>query len=340
MKIKTLSGVIDTQELYNKACNNLVKIEELLRTSPYEICRYPIGYLLPLGTLGNARDKKEQFKSNFNIVAYTLPDYLRTNYKDFEDLNITDPNEPVGQIVKDLQSQLNAIAGRFFGKNWTITMFNSSLSMTIESMHKTEGQAQLLKKNADELLSIVQNRVRGLGKSVIPNNADDSNEINLDKVVAHPHEVVEFTYQPFRAMSLKIKPIKADIDSSKKIYSSSTKKMLEIQKCDELLIETMIYDNWANGLRLLSNIESFISTVIRSNTCDHAIVLALKARKYEEDPYFVPIRQFSGESKIATTDISSGCTERIIYNTVNKNYRFWSFLSLPIESTINLDSVN
>lgn len=313
MKIVTTNGAFNTEELYKNTNINLVEIEESSRTNPKEASKYPIGYIIPLGTLGNAPSQSTQFKSNFHIVAYTIADELMDKSTDFEDFNIDDSKQEQGQIYK-LIKKLNEIAKSTLGLGWNITLFNVKLSTAIDSMCKGSNEIDVMNKSINDLQTIVSNRLGLLSKS---------NEENPWK-----HEIIELFYTPLRAISYKF---------MKLVEKNTQKDLMPFGICNNIIIETLVYDSYANGLRLLTNTESFASSKIRSYKGESTIyLLVLKARIVGEEDGFRPIRQYGGKSRISKVELTSGCAERIIYNLVNKNYKHWSFISIPENLDIEL----
>lgn len=316
MKVHALNGEFDTDILYREVNKNVEIIEELARTKPISISTHPIGFVIPLGTLGNAPTHDTQFKSNFHIVAYTIADELLDKTIDFKDFNTEDNNEQ-GQICK-LAKQFSDLATDKFGKGWRITLFNVSLAKAIESMCKGSKDVDSMKKAMDELYTIVNGRVEQIDKTS-----------EKDK---WPHEVIELFYAPFRAISCEI---------TKLVDRRSISDNNPIGICNNIVIETLVYDDYANGLRLLTNTESFASSKIRQHYMDsNNYLCVLKARVAGDDGQFRPIRQFAGKSKVGFTDIKSGSTERIIYNIVNKNYKHWSFISISSSLNIKLNCID
>lgn len=319
MKVTTSAGAIETNELSTKVNINMVKLEEAARNNPLSIDNFPIGYVIPLGTLGNAQNQQEQFSSNFHLVAYTIAKDLRDLSIDFSDFNVNTDQNAQGQVLK-LQKRLDELAIRSLGDNWRVTIFNVSLQTTIDSMCKSRQDVDAMAKAMDDLYKIIESRIRGIA------NSNEKNPIH--------HEIVELFYAPLKALSTSVIKIVAP-------RSKSASAPLGL--CNEIVIENLIYDDYANGLRLLANKESFASSKIRrytSNELHDVILLVLKARILGDDISFRPIRQFAGKSRISVAKTKSGCSERIIYNIVNKNYKHWSFISLPGDFKISLSNID
>lgn len=319
MKVTTSTGAIETNELSTKVNINMVKLEEAARNNPLSIDNFPIGYVIPLGTLGNAQNQQEQFSSNFHLVAYTIAKDLRDLSIDFSDFNVNTDQNAQGQALK-LQKRLDELAIRSLGDNWRVTIFNVSLQTTIDSMCKSRQDVDAMAKAMDDLYKIIESRIKGIA------NSNEKNPIH--------HEIVELFYAPLKALSTSVIKI---------VEPRSKSASAPLGMCNEIVIENLIYDDYANGLRLLANKESFASSKIRRYTSDElhdVILLVLKARILGDDISFRPIRQFAGKSRISVAKTKSGCSERIIYNIVNKNYKHWSFISLPGDFKISLSNID
>lgn len=319
MKVTTSAGAIETNELSTKVNINMVKLEEAARNNPLSIDNFPIGYVIPLGTLGNAQNQQEQFSSNFHLVAYTIAKDLRDLSIDFSDFNVNTDQNAQGQVLK-LQKRLDELAIRSLGDNWRVTIFNVSLQTTIDSMCKSRQDVDAMAKAMDDLYKIIESRIRGIA------NSNEKNPIH--------HEIVELFYAPLKALSTSVIKI---------VEPRSKSASAPLGMCNEIVIENLIYDDYANGLRLLANKESFASSKIRRYTSKElhdVILLVLKARILGDDISFRPIRQFAGKSRISVAKTKSGCSERIIYNIVNKNYKHWSFISLPGDFKISLSNID
>lgn len=319
MKVITSTGAIETNELSTKVNINMVKLEEAARNNPLSIDNFPIGYVIPLGTLGNAQNQQEQFSSNFHLVAYTIAKDLRDLSIDFSDFNVNTDQNAQGQVLK-LQKRLDELAIRSLGDNWRVTIFNVSLQTTIDSMCKSRQDVDAMAKAMDDLYKIIESRIKGIA------NSNEKNQIH--------HEIVELFYAPLKALSTSVIKI---------VEPRSKSASAPLGLCNEIVIENLIYDDYANGLRLLANKESFASSKIRrytSNELHDVILLVLKARILGDDISFRPIRQFAGKSRISVAKTKSGCSERIIYNIVNKNYKHWSFISLPGDFKISLSNID
>lgn len=319
MKVTTSTGAIETNELSTKVNINMVKLEEAARNNPLSIDNFPIGYVIPLGTLGNAQNQQEQFSSNFHLVAYTIAKDLRDLSIDFSDFNVNTDQNAQGQVLK-LQKRLDELAIRSLGDNWRVTIFNVSLQTTIDSMCKSRQDVDAMAKAMDDLYKIIESRIKGIA------NSNEKNPIH--------HEIVELFYAPLKALSTSVIKI---------VEPRSKSASAPLGLCNEIVIENLIYDDYANGLRLLANKESFASSKIRRYTSDElhdVILLVLKARILGDDISFRPIRQFAGKSRISVAKTKSGCSERIIYNIVNKNYKHWSFISLPGDFKISLSNID
>lgn len=319
MKVTTSAGAIETNELSTKVNINMVKLEEAARNNPLSIDNFPIGYVIPLGTLGNAQNQQEQFSSNFHLVAYTIAKDLRDLSIDFSDFNVNTDQNAQGQVLK-LQKRLDELAIRSLGDNWRVTIFNVSLQTTIDSMCKSRQDVDAMAKAMDDLYKIIESRIKGIA------NSNEKNPIH--------HEIVELFYAPLKALSTSVIKI---------VEPRSKSASAPLGLCNEIVIENLVYDDYANGLRLLANKESFASSKIRrytSNELHDVILLVLKARILGDDISFRPIRQFAGKSRISVAKTKSGCSERIIYNIVNKNYKHWSFISLPGDFKISLSNID
>ena len=293
MKVTTSTGAIETNELSTKVNINMVKLEEAARNNPLSIDNFPIGYVIPLGTLGNAQNQQEQFSSNFHLVAYTIAKDLRDLSIDFSDFNVNTDQNAQGQVLK-LQKRLDELAIRSLGDNWRVTIFNVSLQTTIDSMCKSRQDVDAMAKAMDDLYKIIESRIKGIA------NSNEKNPIH--------HEIVELFYAPLKALSTSVIKI---------VEPRSKSASAPLGLCNEIVIENLIYDDYANGLRLLANKESFASSKIRRYTSKElrdVILLVLKARILGDDISFRPIRQFAGKSRISVAKTKSGCSERIIYN--------------------------
>ncbi len=338
MNAITKNGEFITEDLTKKVQASVPFIEESARLDPFSSIKYPIGYVIPLGTLGNAPNQSTQFKSNFHVVAYVSASDLLDKDVDFEDFNIADRTQDMGHISK-LSKALDILAETNFGPGWRITVFNVKLSVVIESMCKGLNDMEVMKKSMDDLYSIINGRVEQLKKATKEN--------------PWGHELIELYYAPLRAISIEfceMVSIKTEvIQMASEVRQTGTMRgqpakpltKKEVRTCDGIQIRTLVYDDYANGLRMLTNIESFTSSKIRvhSENDDEIYLYVLKARVYGDDIEFKPIRQFAGKSVISKCEVSSGCVKRIIYNIINKNYTQWSFISIPPNFRIDLGKV-
>lgn len=320
MNILFNNGTFNTEDLHKEVNDNMVKLENASRNIPSDASRYPIGYVIPLGTLGNAPNQTTQFKSNFHIVAYTIADDCFEKAIDFEDFNTLDLSTEQGQILK-LIKRINELSQNILGFGWKITLFNVRMSTAIDSMCKGNNDIDIMKKSIDDMYNIIHSRLIALG------NKDDT---------PWKHELIELFYTPLKAMSMTFTKI---------IEKNSKNEQYPLGECNDIIIETLVYDEYANGLRLLTNTESFASSKIRKYENKEYIdskdtyLFVLKARISGESDSFRPIRQFSGKSQISVNKLASGCSERIVYNLVNKNYKHWSFISIPCGLHIELKNL-
>lgn len=338
MKVYLRNGEFDTEEFSKRANDNIIALEDATRSNPKKALKYPIAFVIPLGTLGNAPNQSVQFKSNFHIVAYIIASDLIDRELDFEDFNLSDRVQDKGQISK-LSKALDELAESKLGKGWRITIFNVNLDTVVSSMCKGNNDLDSMRKAMDDLYTIVNSRVIQLSKST----------------AAEPwtHELIDLIYVPLKALSIDFAKIiktpqagasqpKAKLSRVQETTTKEAKKRLTLNKvCEGILVEALVYDQYANGLRLLTNIESFASSKIRVHSLDddNIYLYVLKARISGDNPEFIPIRQFAGKSKISDSDISSGCVTRIIYNLINKNYSHWSFISIPDNLKVDLTSI-
>ena len=157
MKVTTSTGAIETNELSTKVNINMVKLEEAARNNPLSIDNFPIGYVIPLGTLGNAQNQQEQFSSNFHLVAYTIAKDLRDLSIDFSDFNVNTDQNAQGQVLK-LQKRLDELAIRSLGDNWRVTIFNVSLQTTIDSMCKSRQDVDAMAKAIEDAIAALEKK--------------------------------------------------------------------------------------------------------------------------------------------------------------------------------------
>lgn len=318
MEIVLKNGKFNTGKLSDIANKNMADMEKASREKPLDVDSFPIGFIIPLGTLGNAPSQVAQFSSNFHIVAYRLADDLIDMPCDFEDLNTEESKTEQGQLIK-LLKRIDELTKNELGDGWKITLFNVKLATALDSMCKGSKNIEEMNKSVGNVFKIVENRVHNLRKT------SEAEPLN--------YELIELFYAPLKAHSISFTKI---------IDTNSKNATFPLGVCNSINIETLVYDSYANGLRLLANTESFASSKIRefSNDTESNIYLfVLKARRHGESSTFRPIRQFNGKSIISEDDNISGCAERIIYNLVNKNYRHWSFISLPRELTITISDL-
>ena len=309
MKLYTLNGVIDTSEIHNELKNNVEELEKAIREKPSEAYTYDIGYIIPLGTLGNAPVHSAQFTSNFQIIAFNIEDSLLTKKEDFLDFNL-DELADHGHISK-LLKRTNDLAESELGQGWKIGLFNVKTAVTIDSMCHGTRDAADMRNAADELYNKISQRIVLLKAATAEN--------------PWQHEIVTLFYAGLSALN---------IEAYKRIEVKKVKdEKLVVNKqenCVGIMIEALVYDKYANGLRLLTDTEQFASSKMRQHTdASPTYLYVLKARVFGAEKGFVPIRQFGGESQVSNIDIKSGCSERIIYNIINKNYKHWSFISIP-----------
>lgn len=309
MKIHTLNGVIDTSNIQKELKNNVVELEKSLRECPSTAYKYDIGYIIPLGTLGNAPSHDSQFTSNFQIVAFNIEESLLSKSEDFLDFNLDELTDH-GHITK-LLKKVNDLAELELGPGWKIGLFNVKTAVTIESMCHGAKDASDMRAASDDLYNKISQRV-GLLKSTTADNP-------------WQHEVVTLFYAGLSALNIEAYK-RIEVKKIKDEKAGITKQ----ESCIGIMIEALVYDKYANGLRLLCDTEQFASSKMRQHTdASPTYLYVLKARIYEDEKEFIPIRQFGGESKVSNIDIKSGCSERIIYNIINKNYKHWSFISIP-----------
>ena len=338
MKIIAKNGEFITEELTKKAQASVTLIEESSRLNPPDSVKYPVGFVIPLGTLGNAPNQSTQFKSNFHVVAYNSASELLDKDIDFEAFNIGDRVQDNGHISK-LTKALDLLAEHTFGPGWRITVFNVKLNIVIESMCKGVNDVDVMKRAMDDFYNIVNGRVEQLKKATQEN--------------PWGHEVIELYYAPLRAISIDfaemISITEQMVQLSNEPKAGGTMRgqqatklaKKEVRTCNGVQIRTLVYDEYANGLRMLTNLESFTSSKIRVHTeSDSEIYLfVLKARVVGDDINFKPIRQFAGKSVISYCEVGSGCVKRIVYNIINKNYTQWSFISIPPNLRVDMRKI-
>lgn len=307
MFINIINSSIDTEKAYETCNENSKKFEESTRICPIEAYKFPIGFVIPLGTLKDEHDRNSQFTSNFHIVAYTIADELLDKTIDFEDFNIECNAIDQGSIYRSTKKINNFVQSKL-GNGWKVTLFNVSIPTAIKSLCKGIDTVESVNKAIGIYENIIYNRINKLVQA----SEDGSTWEN---------EVVELFYDKVNTLSNNFVKV---IDNR---HSDKNSHFIE---CNSIGVELLVYDRYANGLRLLSGVDSFASSKIRLHNFDNKIYpFVLKARVQGEDSSFKPIRQFGGKSIITKSEITSGCTERIIYNIVNKNYKHWSFLSIP-----------
>lgn len=338
MKIVVPNGEFITEELTKQAQLSVPLIEECARENPYDSIKFPVGFVVPLGTLGNAPNQSTQFKSNFHVVAYNSASELLDKDIDFEDFNISDRFQDNGHISK-LNKALDLLAEHTFGAGWKITVFNVKLSIVIESMCKGVNDLDVLKKSMDDFYNIVNSRIEALKTAT--------------KEKPWPHELIEIYYSPLKALSIDFAEVisvttqKTQVSNEPKaggtMRGQQANKVItkEIRTCEGIQIRTLVYDEYANGLRMLTNLESFTSSKIRTHSKDDqdTYLFVLKARVSGDDIKFKPIRQFAGKSVISHCEVNSGCVKRIVYNIINKNYTQWSFISIPSDLKVDMRKI-
>lgn len=321
MIIKTNKGLYDTSKVYEELNKNMVKLEETMRTVPTLASDVVVGHIIPLVTLGGAISDEEQFSSNFQIIAYNCPNILANNYKDLEDFNVT--KSDISYLVKNIKTEFSKLANQYFGEGWNITIFNAKIETALNSMTKGMSSPEQLVNQTAKMIEITKGRLDNMDRIFKPLNTKDDNK-DIGDIPEYQHNIIHLFYGWHKALSIKVKQLDRKTDSS--------------NKTDDIEVKILIYDRWANGLRVLINNESFTSTRIRMyNGEDEILGFSLKARLAEDDSNVMPIREFDGTTKLTPNTIKSGCTRRIIYNIINKNYEHWSYLSIPSNIKIDID---
>lgn len=329
MIIKTNIGNLDTLSVSENIKKSMDNLESSIRNTPNEAYKVTVGIVIPLGTLGGASDEAEQFRSNFQVVAYNCPELLQKNHKDLVDFNVNNPKIDNGGLIKNLLKELNKLAEEYLGPGWRITIFNAPLPAVLKSMGQGVSTPEALTKNSTKLIDIVATRLIKMKKTY--------SEIT-DKTEVYEHEIIELFYGGHSAMSLSLK----GIDNSKE-HKVKDRDILDESddQSSKIMIQMLVFDRWANGLRSLKNIESFTSTKIRMYDTNDvnavAYAFSLKARLVGDNVEAKPIRGFDGTTILSKTRIKSGCTRRIIYNLVNKNYSHWSYLAIPSNSKLEVE---
>lgn len=289
------------KEVVNKSAR---EIEILSRQNPSQITNNIIGYIIPLGTI----DKNlKEFDSNYQLIAYYVAKDFTENAEGIIRPEVKASSVEAATIVT-VNKKLTQLAETYLDSGWNITIFNNTMSNTIEYLNKDSTDIEELQKTILALQRLVEDRLKALKSS--------------SKDSVWKHEVIELFYTSLNCIQCNIY-----IDKSVREVEGTI---------GPLTIDTLTYDDYANGMRLLSNVESFATTKIRQHIdIDDKRVYpyVMKARVIGDKSEYRPIRAFNGDSIISGQKSLSGCTMRIVYNIVNKDYECWTFLSLPRDSS-------
>lgn len=295
MEIYTQSGKFDTEKVAEMASKEARALEVDSRENPANVNTHNIGYIIPLGALDS---NIGEFSSKFILIAYNIAKEFSTNMNDFEELNGS-PKELEAAAITRLTQELSNRVEQTLGKGWKIAMFNSNIQEAVSARTRRPGDDAM----SEALCSI---------KHFVEQSIDGLSKTSEEK--PWRHEIVNLFY--------------GDCDVLESTFKISNAEDKDGEH--QVDVSMLVYDNYANGLRILSNRESFATTRIRQHKTgkDKIWAYVLKARTPLDKPEYRPIRQFDGTSIVTTQDVS-GITLRIIYHLVNKNYNKWNFLSLP-----------
>lgn len=197
------------------------------------------------------------------------------------------------------------------GKGWRIAVFNSSLADAMEELTKGNGTLQDVQLASKAIVDLVSKSLEEMK--------------NSSKEKPYRHDVIDLFYADCDTLDAKLYKLRQK-------EQNTSEGIAEAQdSCNKLKIEIMVYDRYANGIRLLTNFEQFAQTRIRQHSDNDDTVWAyvLKARISVDPVDYCQIRQFNGSTTVQTKTDLQGCCKRIIYTLVNKNYNHWNFISLP-----------
>ena len=303
----TQTGKFDTDEEVKKENKNAKIVERMCREKPEQVKEYTVGHIIPLGAVDNT---KNEFNSKYIIIAYEIASDFGIQVNDFSEINLY-TRESQDIAVLSLENGLNQMIESVMGKGWHIAVFNQSFKSVLDELTKTADSIAQLQSASKTIQDIVARAIDQMKKS------------QAEK--PYKHDIIDLFYADCDTLDAKIYKIKSSIDNQNEQQNEQQ------DACNKMKIEILVYDRYANGIRLLTNYESFASTRIRQHEADDEKVWAyvLKARIQVDPSDYVQVRQFNGSTTIQTKNDIQGCCKRIIYTLVNKNYTRWNFISLP-----------
>lgn len=312
MKLWLPTGQFDQEKAVQDSVKTAKLVEKASRENPETVKNYVIGHIMPLGQLDN---QTNEFNSKYIFIAYEIASEFGVQVNDFSEINIY-TNGVSDVTVQSLENSLNAMIEQSLGKGWRIAVFNSSLKSVLDEYQKDQEQLTNIQQVSKNIAEIV-------GKAL-----DEMK--NSTKEKPYRHDLINLFYADCDTIDAKLYKLKQkDMNTQDGVENGET--------CNKLKIEIMVYDRYANGIRLLTNFEQFASTRIRQHiqNDDKVWAFVLKARTVQDGPEYCPTRQFNGSTTVQSKNDIQGCCKRIIYTLVNKNYNHWNFISLPIGSKHN-----
>lgn len=301
MRFWVPTGQFNSEDAVQDSAKNAKLVERDCRESPQNVKNHTIGHILPLGQIDSTDD---DFDSKFIVIAYEIANEFGTSINDFSEINLY-TREMQDVTVISLENSLNQLIEATLGKGWRVAIFNDQFKSALDFLQKGQQDISSFQQASKNIVDTVHKQIANLKKST--------------KEKPYKHDIIDLFY--------------ADCDT----LDAKFCKLHQINQDDQrdtsnkVQIEVMVYDRYANGIRLLSNYESFTSARIRQHSQDNDKVWAfvLKARISVDQPDYLPIRQFNGSTTVSSKQNIQGTCKRIVYTLVNKNYNRWNFISIP-----------
>lgn len=306
MKFWLPTGQFDQEKAVQESIKTAKLVEKASRENPDTVKDYVIGHIIPFGQLDN---KDDEFNSKFIFIAYEIASEFGVQVNDFSEINIYTTG--VSDVtVQSIENSLNQMIEKSLGKGWRIAVFNSSIKTVFDECSRDSEQLAGIQQMSKNMTDLVAKQLSEMEKST--------------KDTPYKHDLINLFYADCDTLDAKLYKLK-----QKDINTQDGSEASEV--CNRLKIEVMVYDRYANGIRLLTNYEQFASTRIRQHMQDNDKVWAfvLKARISIDQQDYCPVRQFNGSTTVQSKQDIQGCCKRIIYTLVNKNYNKWNFISLP-----------
>lgn len=301
MKFWLPTGEFDSEQAVKDQAKNAKSVERDSRENPQNVKTHVIGHILPLGQLDS---KDDDFDSKFIIIAYEIANEFGTSVNDFSEINLY-TREMQDVTVISLENSLNQLIEATLGNGWRVAIFNEQFKGCLDSLQRNQEDLQQFQQASKIIVDTVYKQLTNLKNST--------------KEKPYKHDIIDLFYADCDTLDARFCKLHQNQQNDQRDSSS------------KIQIEIMVYDRYANGIRLLSNYESFTSARIRQHNQndDKVWAFVLKARICVDQSDYCPVRQFNGNTTVSSKQDIQGSCKRIVYTLVNKNYNRWNFISIP-----------